>query len=703
VLAPLRRIEAPATQVLLVIDALDEVLDHVPSGGDGSRSTIVDLLAKEARNLPSWLRVLATSRRRDEVLKPLRQGFSIEEVNAEEARNLTDIHAYVEARCQQEPLAPILSRAGLSPSETADVLQKKSGGKFLYAVGVLSDIEMGLLPLASRSDLETLPSRFDHSYLQTFERRFPKNNDYSPVQPVLALLCVQREPLGIQTLASILGLSVGKVSAALQPLNDLLRLVPLPAAGGSGRPDVLCSFDHISLKKWLSEENEFFQPRAGRFWVDREVAAEQLHTWALAEVKANRAHTSPYLVRHLASHLRDDERAEVIAGQLRQFPWLHARLQQTGVEILLNDFNFAKNSPALVLLERILRQSSHVFRNKERDVLASHLLAALPEEGLLGNLRSQANAWILTHMEGMVTSSVSSEIYQDNCLLRVLVVGSAINALVALSDGRLISGSDDKVVRIWDTVSGSCIGSLKGHEEPVSSLAVLGDGRLASGSDDETIRLWDLESGKCTAVLRGHAGGVASLVPVYNGCLASGSGDATIRLWDTASGRCTGVLKGHQDWIFSLALLEDARLASGSDDNTIRLWDLKTGVCTFVLKGHADSVSSLVVLRDGRIASGSRDETIRLWDQENGECIASIDGHERPVNSLALLASGLLAAGTESIWIWDLSKGDCVNGLFGPVSGIRSIVEHRNGRLASGSADGSIRIWDTSIGNHANQ
>jgi|688.fasta_scaffold01174_49 hypothetical protein len=707
VLAPLRRIEAPATQVLLVIDALDEALDHVRSGSGGSRSTIVDLLAKEARNLPSWLRVLATSRRRDEVLKPLRQGFSIEEINAEEARNLTDIHAYVKARCQQEPLAPILSRAGLSPSETADVLQAKSSGKFFYAVGVLSDLERGFLPLASRDDLETLPSRFDHSYLQTFERRFPKNNDYSPVQPVLALLCAQREPMGYGQLAAILEVSIDQIGLWIEPLQDLLRFRATPPSerASESEEEWRISFDHASLEQWLTERSggHIPRPRAGRFGVNREVAEQQIRTWALAEVEAKRAHTSPYLVRHLASHLQDHELAEVMACQLMQFPWLHARLQQTGVELLLNDFDLAKSSPALILLERILRQSSHVFRNKEGDVLASHLLAALPEGSLLGNLRSQANAWILTHMGGMATSSVSSQIYQDNCLLQVLVVGSAVNALMALSDGRIISGSDDKVIRIWNTVSGSCIASLEGHEDPVISLAVLGNGCLASGSDDETIRLWDLESGKCTAVLKGHTGGVASLVPVYNGCLASGSADATIRLWDTASGRCTGVLKGHEDWVFSLALLEDARLASGSDDNTIRLWDLKTGVCNFVLQGHEDSVSSLVVLRDGRIASGSRDETIRLWDQENGECIALIDGHERPVNSLALLASGLLAAGTESIWIWDLSKRDCVNGFLGPVSGIRSIVELRNDRLASGSADGAIRIWDTSIGSHVNK
>ena len=61
VVAPLARIPAPATQRLLVVDALDEALDYRPGAGGSTRFTIVDLLAKEARNLPSWLRLLATS------------------------------------------------------------------------------------------------------------------------------------------------------------------------------------------------------------------------------------------------------------------------------------------------------------------------------------------------------------------------------------------------------------------------------------------------------------------------------------------------------------------------------------------------------------------------------------------------------------------------------------------------------------------
>ena len=38
----------------------------------------------------------------------------------------------------------------------------------------------------------------------------------------------------------------------------------------------------------------------------------------------------------------------------------------------------------------------------------------------------------------------------------------------------------------------------------VSSVAVLSDGRIVSGSGDKTIRVWDATTGATTQVLRGH-------------------------------------------------------------------------------------------------------------------------------------------------------------------------------------------------------
>jgi hypothetical protein len=61
-------------------------------------------------------------------------------------------------------------------------------------------------------------------------------------------------------------------------------------------------------------------------------------------------------------------------------------------------------------------------------------------------------------------------------------------------DGRrLVSGSWDKTLRLWDAATGKPIGPpLQGHTNSVTSVAFSPDGRrLVSGSDDNTLRLWD--------------------------------------------------------------------------------------------------------------------------------------------------------------------------------------------------------------------
>src|SRR3990172_8527075 len=78
------------------------------------------------------------------------------------------------------------------------------------------------------------------------------------------------------------------------------------------------------------------------------------------------------------------------------------------------------------------------------------------------------------------------------------------------SDGehRIVSGSCDDTLKVWNTESGLCERTLQGHTNSVMCVSVFkgsdGTNRIVSGSYDKTLKVWNAESGLCERTLQGH-------------------------------------------------------------------------------------------------------------------------------------------------------------------------------------------------------
>ncbi len=264
--------------------------------------------------------------------------------------------------------------------------------------------------------------------------------------------------------------------------------------------------------------------------------------------------------------------------------------------------------------------------------------------------------------------------------------------------------------------------TFKGHTFPVNSLAYTGDGKkIVTGSGDNTVKIWDADKGTELLTLEGHKRGVNGVVFDADGKrVISCAGDGTIKIWDAVKGTEIATLgqpsTAFHD-LFCVDLSPDGkRIASGSFEKTITLWDPEKKAEITKLTGHNDRVTTLAYSPDGkRLVSGSAGNTaqktigqVKIWDVATGKEMLNLDLGMASAMKVTFSPDGkhiAAALGTMNphsgeVKVWDAAKGTELFTLLAEHKGpVMSVAYSSDGkRLVTASWDASIRIWDAQKG-----
>lgn len=296
---------------------------------------------------------------------------------------------------------------------------------------------------------------------------------------------------------------------------------------------------------------------------------------------------------------------------------------------------------------------------------------------------------------------------------------------------KILTGSDDTNINVYDTQTGVLRAKLEGHEGGVWALQYEGN-VLVSGSTDRSVRVWDIEKGICTQVFQGHTSTVRCLqilMPTPTGLgldgkqvmmpkqplVITGSRDSNLRVWklpkstdehyvqagpaadDNDCPFFVRVLTGHHHSVRAIAAHADT-LVSGSYDCSVRVWKISTGETLHRLQGHTQKVYSVVLdHKRNRCISGSMDNSVKVWSLETGTALFNLEGHSSLVGLLDLQGDRLVSAAADStLRIWDPESGQCKSTLTAHTGAI-TCFQHDGQKVISGS-DRTLKMWNVMTG-----
>lgn len=322
--------------------------------------------------------------------------------------------------------------------------------------------------------------------------------------------------------------------------------------------------------------------------------------------------------------------------------------------------------------------------------------------------KTLVDRWMLQKMQDAEKLNEANALYED--MLQKLKVSGIEQLARQQVDGIVRRSEDGAEYYVESVIPTTSRHKIHAHEGGCAAICFeYNSAKLVTGGQDRTIKIWDTNTGTLGRSLYGSLGSVLDLSVTHdNKSVIAASSSNNLYVWDMSSGRMNHTLTGHTDKVCAVDVSKVSvrHIVSAAYDRTIKIWDMLKGYCTntIIFPSNCNAICFSI---DGQtICSGHVDGNLRLWDIQTGKLLSEVAAHSLAVTSLSLSRNGnmLLTSGRDNLHnLFDVRSLEVCGTLKASGNRVasnwsRSCISPDDNYVAAGSSDGSVYLWSVSQG-----
>jgi Protein kinase domain/WD domain, G-beta repeat len=276
--------------------------------------------------------------------------------------------------------------------------------------------------------------------------------------------------------------------------------------------------------------------------------------------------------------------------------------------------------------------------------------------------------------------------------------GPVDQMLIAPNNQTLVTAGSDRVLRLWSlTNQGAKPKTLTGSTGAITALAMSSDSRrLVSGSADSRVRLWDVKSGKLLRTFREPSTRITAVAMSPDGkTIVCGNQAGQLRWWNARSGTLLRTLTLSNAAVSAVTFGPQAdQVIIASSDRQIQVWNLETGNRDRTFTGHTAAIVGLQVIDDHTLISFGHDRAL-VWDLKR-QALTSVLPKESATTMAASFSQHNIVTVDDKgeIRRWTAQTGVPLAEQIGTLGNHRAVALSPNHRFLAGLGnDQRLRVW----------